>query len=435
MIKTQEWAGALSAAALVGFLMVSQTAAPAWADAEIVKVESGEGGQERLLEALIMAQPGQTIQLGEGVFNLTDGLSLDVDNVTVEGAGMDKTVLSFKGQETGAEGFLVTSDDVTLRNFAVEDAKGDAVKSKGADNIKFINLRTEWTNGPDEKNGAYGLYPVESKNILIDGCIAIGASDAGIYVGQSSHIVVRNSIARYNVAGIEIENSFHADVYQNVATHNTGGILVFDLPGLPQVGGHTVRVFRNAITTNNTPNFAPKGNIVAGVPAGTGVIIMANKNVHLFENVIGGNHSTNVLVSAYSRADSAAQDAAEQQAATASNDDFIPVPRDIYIYRNALGDAGTRPSGTLAALAGAVEGPMPSILWDGVTAYRDGDTMREVNVNLVIGENAGNMSFANFGFGTTETDRTNPKVTTDISAHTGDIPDTVDVTFEGLDAE
>ncbi|MGF1454985.1 MAG: parallel beta-helix domain-containing protein [Alphaproteobacteria bacterium] len=422
------------AVAALMFASLSMTQ-PAFAENDAVTVEAGEGAQDRLLEALIMAQPGQTIRLGAGTFALTDGLSLDVDNVTVEGAGMEQTILSFKGQETGAEGFLITSDNVTLKGFAVEDAKGDAVKSKGADNIKFIGIRTEWTNGPDEKNGAYGLYPVESKNILIDGCVAIGASDAGIYVGQSSHIVVRNSIARYNVAGIEIENSFHADVYQNIATHNTGGILVFDLPGLPQVGGHTVRVFRNAITNNNTANFAPKGNIVAGVPAGTGVIIMANKNVHLFENVIGGNNSTNVLVSAYSRADSAAQDAAEQQAATASNDAFIPVPRDVFLYRNALGEAGTKPSGTIAALAPVIDGPMPSILWDGVTAYRDGDDMREVDVNLVIHENVGNTSFANFGFATTETDRTNPKVSMDISAHAGAIPDTVDVTFTGVQAE
>ncbi|MCP5972769.1 right-handed parallel beta-helix repeat-containing protein, partial [Klebsiella pneumoniae] len=83
----------------------------------------------------------------------------------------------------------------------------------------------------------------ESENVLIDSVLVIGASDAGIYVGQSRNIIVRDSIARFNVAGIEIENSFNADVHDNVATKNTGGILVFDLPNLPQQGGHNVRVF------------------------------------------------------------------------------------------------------------------------------------------------------------------------------------------------
>ena len=39
------------------------------------------------------------------------------------------------------------------------------------------------------------LYPVQCKNVLIDGCVAIGASDAGIYVGQSQYVIVRNSKA------------------------------------------------------------------------------------------------------------------------------------------------------------------------------------------------------------------------------------------------
>ncbi|MFZ4083138.1 MAG: right-handed parallel beta-helix repeat-containing protein [Pirellula sp.] len=47
----------------------------------------------------------------------------------------------------------------------------------------------------------------ECTNFLIEDCIAIGASDAGIYVGQSQDIVVRNCRAERNVAGIEIENS------------------------------------------------------------------------------------------------------------------------------------------------------------------------------------------------------------------------------------
>jgi len=37
-----------------------------------------------------------------------------------------------------------------------------------------------------------------------------------------------------------------------------GGILVFDLPDIPQQGGHHVRVFRNKSINNNTDNFAPE---------------------------------------------------------------------------------------------------------------------------------------------------------------------------------
>ena len=202
-------------------------------------------------------------------------------------------MLSFKGQKGAGEGLLITSDRVTVRDFGVEDTKGDGIKSKGADEISFVNVRVEWTGGPKETNGAYGVYPVSSTNVLIDKVVVRGASDAGIYVGQSQAISSsRTARAEFNVAGIEIENSMNADVFDNVATRNTGGILVFDLPNLPQMGGHSTRVFRNRVVDNDTPNFAPKGNIVANVPMGTGVMIMANRNVHVFENEIDGNAST-----------------------------------------------------------------------------------------------------------------------------------------------
>ena len=131
----------------------------------------------------------------------------------------------------------MTADDFVIEDLAIEDTIGDALKINESTNVIIRRVRTEWTNGPDPENGAYGIYPVQSSHILIDSSVAIGAADAGIYVGQSSQIIVRNSRAEYNVAGIEIENSTFADVYDNVATNNTGGILVFDLPNLEIQGG------------------------------------------------------------------------------------------------------------------------------------------------------------------------------------------------------
>ena len=322
--------------------------------AEIHLVDAGEGAAERLTEALILAQPGDTVRIGAGRFELTEGLSLDVDDVTVAGAGPDQTILSFKGQTGSGEGLLVTSDRVVLQDFAVEDSKGDGVKSKGSDQITFKNLRVEWTNGPDEKNGAYGVYPVSSKNVLIDGVTVRGAADAGIYVGQSEYIVVRNSRAEYNVAGIEIENSFKADVYNNVATHNTGGILIFDLPNLPVQGGHDIRVLDNQVVDNDTPNFAPKGNIVAIVPKGMGIMVMANRNVHVFNNTLSGNGTAHVLIAAYPN--------------EYDDDSYMFVPRGVYVHGNTYGDGGNAPDGEVGKTISDVSGtPVPDIVWDGVT--------------------------------------------------------------------
>ncbi|MEZ5696716.1 MAG: hypothetical protein R3E18_09820 [Sphingomonadaceae bacterium] len=64
----------------------------------------GRRGCANASEALILAEPGDEIVLGAGRFTLSDGLSLDVDNVTVRGKGMDETILDFTGQKDAGEG-------------------------------------------------------------------------------------------------------------------------------------------------------------------------------------------------------------------------------------------------------------------------------------------------------------------------------------------
>ncbi|HMO77527.1 MAG TPA: parallel beta-helix domain-containing protein [Sphingopyxis sp.] len=325
------------------------------AAAKTILVEpGGEDANERLQEALILAEPGDTVELAAGVWQLTDGLSLAVDNVTLRGAGAGEggSILDFTGQQGAGEGLLVTSDDVFLTDFAVINTKGDGIKSKGADRIVYHKLRVEWTAGPKETNGAYGIYPVESSDVLVDSVYVRGASDAGIYVGQSKNIIVRDSIATENVAGIEIENSYDADVRDNVATKNTGGILVFDLPSLPMQGGHNVRVFGNVVNDNSTPNFAPAGNIVASVPTGTGVLIMANRNVEIFDNVLDENGTANVMIVGYRY---------EHQ-----DPNYQPLPKAIIVRGNQHGRAGFAPAFPGGAeIAAALGGAIPPVLWDG----------------------------------------------------------------------
>jgi parallel beta-helix repeat protein len=332
------------------------TAAPL--AAETHRVAPGVGGADRLQEALILAAPGDVIELGEGRFALIDGLSLDADGVTVRGAGMDKTVLDFTNQAGAGEGLLVTSDNVTLRDFAVENPKGDGIKSKGADNIIYHAIRVEWTGGPKASNGAYGIYPVESTGVLVQGSIVSGASDAGIYVGQSRDITVQGNIVRFNVAGIEIENSRNALVTGNIATRNTGGLLVFDLPGLPVMNGGNVILRGNKVHDNDTPNFAPPGNIVASVRRGTGVLVMANDGVLIEGNVLENNPTAHVMVIAYTQPYDDAR--------------YNPHARNVIVGPNAFGRGGDDPQidGKEQLLA-AFGGALPPVMWDGLSESPD----------------------------------------------------------------
>src|SRR5688500_7723342 len=204
-----------------------------------ILVSAQNAFQKKFQAEFIETENGSVIELPEGRFQLDGSLWLDgKKDVVIKGAGEEKTILNFAEQISGAEEIKITnSSNITIRDLTVQDTKGDGIKTQLVDGISFINVTTEWTKGPDKNNGGYGLYPVQCTKVLIDRCTAIGASDAGIYVGQSKYIVVRNSKAHQNVAGIEVENSLYADVHDNEASDNTGGILIFDLPDLIQKEG------------------------------------------------------------------------------------------------------------------------------------------------------------------------------------------------------
>ena len=321
--------------------------------------EAEVSAEQTLMTQLIDAQPGDVIEIPEGTLKFDRGLSLTVDGVTIRGQGMDKSVLSFADQIAGAEGLLVTASDFTIEDLAIEDAKGDALKINEGDNITIRRVRTEWTNGPSQDNGAYGIYPVQTTNVLVEENVAIGASDAGVYVGQSRDVIVRNNRAEYNVAGIEIENTVGADVYDNIATNNTGGILVFNMPQLQQEGRIT-RVYDNQVFANNTGNFGHPGTPVASVPAGTGIIVNSNDDVEIFNNEISDNKTGNIIISSLFSTGYSDSSASES---------FDPYPEGIFIYGNTFSGGGDDPDTDELALARVMlfgtDGRLPDIIWDG----------------------------------------------------------------------
>ncbi len=318
--------------------------------------------QKRIQTRFIMAENGSTVELDEGTFLFTGSLSMEgKKDITIKGKGKDKTILVFKGQTEGAEGIRVSNaENITIEDLTVQDSKGDAIKTMNVKGITFRNVKTEWTGKPRKENGAYGLYPVQCEKVLIESCEAIGASDAGIYVGQSKGIIVRKCRAYHNVAGIEIENSFDAEVYDNESTENTGGILVFDLPDLVQKKGGNVKVYRNNIHHNNYPNFAPPANIVGKVPDGTGVLILAVSNVEIYENKIINNNTVGTGIISYFMTETPINDKG-----------YYPYPTEINIHdnyyeRQSVRTTSKRRMGKMYRFKLKFGTNVPHIQWDGI---------------------------------------------------------------------
>jgi parallel beta-helix repeat protein len=349
-----------------------------------IVVSGQHDSQKKFQTEFIETENGSVIELPEGRFQLDGSLWLDgKKDVIIKGAGEEKTILNFAGQISGAEGIKITnSSNITIRDLTVQDTKGDGIKTQLVDGISFINVKTEWTKGPDKNNGGYGLYPVQCTKVLIDRCTAIGASDAGIYVGQSKYIVVRNSKAHENVAGIEVENSLYADVYDNEASNNTGGILIFDLPDLIQKEGGYIRVFKNNIHDNNHVNFAPKGNIVAKVPRGTGLMILGTRHVEVFDNRIVNNITVGTAIVSYHITELPINDRL-----------YNPFPSEIYIHdnyyeRTQVRATGKGRMGKMYRFKLRFGKDVPHIIYDGITDKNNPDR------NICIRNNT-NISFVN----------------------------------------
>ena len=286
---------------------------------------------ETLIEAFILAEDSSTIRIPEGFYDLKTQLILDnKKSIRIHGEGMDKTVLSFRNLKSGGEGVKIVGTNITIEELSIEDAPGDGIKAQHTDGITFRKINVTWTNGDKSKNGTYAIYPVQCKNVLIDSCIASHSKDAGIYVGQSEDIVVKNSLAFGNVAGIEIENCDRAEVFGNTARDNAGGILVFNLPGLPKSDGRQTRIYDNDIVDNNHENFAiplgddPNGNTVTMIPPGSGVVLLAAKEVEIFNNRILRNKTYGVAISSY-----------QVTGFPAEAPNWSPYTTDVYLHDNS----------------------------------------------------------------------------------------------------
>jgi parallel beta-helix repeat protein len=340
--------------------------------------------ENELREQLYLVEDSGVIELPEGHFLFKKSLILDgKSHVTIRGAGMDKTVLSFKGQIEGAEGLRISNgENITIENLTVEDASGDNIKVTDTKGITIRNVKVAWTGDIDSENGAYGLYPVLCSDVLIEGCEAMGASDAGIYVGQSNDVIIRRNKAYQNVAGIESENSVNVAIYENEAFDNTGGLLIFDLPGLTMYGAK-VKAFNNKIVDNNRENFAPPGNIVATVPPGTGVMILATRDVDIFSNEVIDNRTVGLAVISYELvAALSSENEGESNAGSAqrvntnfeNDSSYYPYPVEIRIGKNNFENSYTLPSfshdiGKLIFFKFPFS--TPNILYDGIRSGND----------------------------------------------------------------
>lgn len=249
----------------------------------IIRVKSTESIQAALDKAI----SGDLIEIEPGTYR--ESLLIDTDNLTIRGLSYNENPVILDGGGTLTDAIITSSSDITFESLVIKDYVSNGITVHGGRNAAFRNLQIYNT-------GLYGIYPVECQGIIIESCMVSGVKDAGIYVGQSSEIIVRNNEVHNNVTGIEIENSINAIVENNYAHDNTGGILVFLLPNNPSKFAINTKVIRNRVINNNHRNFGDPNSTVGKVEPGSGILVMAADNTELTENEIRGNDSFGIAV-------------------------------------------------------------------------------------------------------------------------------------------
>lgn len=317
-------------------------------------VSPGDDDFANIQSALLDAKSGDVVCFAEGRYALTGELSLAVSGVTLRGA--KGAVLDFTDNKDGKNGLHITANDTVVEGLRIENPPGDGIRATSVEGLTIRGVEVEWTWGPKTTNGGYGIYPVQSSRILVENCFVSGASDTGIYVGQSNRIIVRNNKATNNVAGIEIENSTDADVYDNHLYGNTSGVLVFNLPGLSIKDGKRAKVHHNLIEDNNLANFAAEGNIVAMVPGGTGILVMASDENEVHDNVIKNHKSLGIAYIGW-----------RMTAKPDPNDEgYDWFPESNYTHDNEIEESGYDPQGQAKVIAIlAKQQTLQNLAWDG----------------------------------------------------------------------
>ena len=349
---------------------------------------------ETLIGKFIDAKDGDVIEIPEGFYDLSTQLILDsLNNITVKGAGMYQSVISFKNLSTGGEGMKIAGNNITLEDFTVMDAPGDDIKTQKCDKLTFRRVNTTWSHSDLAKSGTYGIYPVQCKNVLIEECEVSHSRDAGIYVGQSENIIVRNNYVFENVAGIEIENSDNAEVYNNRAINNTAGILVFNLPGLPKAFGTNTKIYNNLIEDNNHDNFAQgvtseNGNPITMIPPGSGVIILAGKNVEVYNNKIINHKTTGVAILDYQIT----------ELKVPNHPGWSPYSSDIYFHDNTYERKMAIPdvSKDFGKLITAKCRKPQDVIYDGIIDTKVGTDPTKNPMNICINEKTTDLRFSRF---------------------------------------
>jgi parallel beta-helix repeat protein len=274
---------------------------------------------ESIRAALVQASPGDRVQVLPGTYR--EGSPGDLNALTINQGGLELVGLSLPnrpvvlenagGQSFGiwvsppdSSGAEAESDTEhppcglvgsTVRGFTLSGftVRGFALHGVHLACVDGFSLSRNVADG----NGEYGLFPVVSRNGSISGNEVMDTqTDAGIYVGQSENVQIRDNHVHDNLLGIEVENSVSCTVAANHVHGNTFGIFVDLLPFLERTRQQGTAIVGNEVYDNNRPNTAEPDELLGLLPPGIGILLTGADRTSANGNAVTGNQFVGIGV-------------------------------------------------------------------------------------------------------------------------------------------
>ncbi len=397
-------------------------------DCTITLNPTGDNDQAQIINALVENDlTNGTLCLGVGVWDMGNTIDITEDpGLTIKGIGdsPDEVVLDYADENfdcRGDKGISAGVDNVTIENLWVKNTCANGVEQRDVDGSVFRKVIVSWddrcegdrarpncgqactedANCEDPllvcgdagtcvnnmtANGAYGVYPTDCSNTIVEYNQVQGASDAGIYIGKCTGGTVENNIVYENVAGLEVENCVNVDASKNTAFDNTGGMFALqqDITASSMQSNTGIRLFDNESYCNNHPNFAKQGSAVSGIPVGSGILNLAGDGVEISGNLITDNLTLGVAMVGNILFCQLAGGGAASGDCPPYSDGYDPYAKNYYIHDNLFTNNGTDPQGDVGLLlAGLGLVPVADVVWDG---YKESP---EADAGICLGTDAG----------------------------------------------